>query len=258
MSPEAAGSGRPPEPAPSPGTLTAIAPCLSERAQVLELLERLLHGRCLLGVTCAAQPNEVLSSALVAVDATRGVLVVDQFAPPPATGRFVPGTPLLLTARLAGSPVRFQTRIAATGEQDGLPWYELELPERVHHTQRRRHLRARVPMGQAVEVLLLTTRGVRLAGELRDVSVTGLSLRLRGGGRADLRPGDVLPRCSIALPSGLPLICALEVCYAQPAGALQALRVGGRFLDLAPLEGRRLEAFVLALEGARREATDET
>lgn len=233
-----------------PGGRTALPRRLGEPGDIDALLRELLARRALLGVSRLEAPREVHSSLLLELLPEHTGLLIDAFAPAAGTPGLAPGEALRVEARLPGGSLRFDTEVTAREQREGLDCYRLAPPAELHYAQRRRHLRVSIPAGQVLEVRLLTPRGVRLSGEARDLSVTGLSLRLPRGVDGGLRVGDVLPRCSVRLPDGLPLVCGLEICYASPGDGLLGQRLGARFLDLDATGVGRLEALVLALAGA--------
>lgn len=215
--------------------------------RILGLLRHVLRAHNVLGVNLAGE-QEIFSSALLEIVPDQHYLVLDELAPRSGHHRVSVGTVVTVRTRIAGVYISFDAEVTGVGQENGVAYYRLPLPERLHYEQRREYFRAPIPLERVVEVQLLTRDHVRLTGELRDISVGGMSARLRRASGYALAPGDVLPRCMVNLPNLGRLCCGLEVCYAEQGAKLRVPRIGGRFIDLDLRMRRQIEQFVVALD----------
>ena len=179
-------------------------------------------------------------SALLEVDADRGVLAIDE----PASGTLAVGTPVLISTRIDGVLVRFATRVAAHGRDAGGGLYRLDFPQRVERHQRRAHHRAPVTNALPVSITIAREDGAAVVGEVRDLSAGGLCARLPADADLPAR-GAPLP-CTLSLGEDADIRCAIEIRRHQESG--NVILVGARLLDLEPRDLQTLERFVAGLE----------
>ncbi|MDX9768015.1 MAG: flagellar brake protein [Ectothiorhodospiraceae bacterium] len=221
---------------------------ISDPQRIAVLLRHLQEARSLLTVTIPDVQGYFIS-ALLKVDAEQLSLFIDELTPPHGNEALRATGVVNVYALLKGVSVHFKTTLEASGEKDGVAFYRMAFPARMHHMQRREHYRVFVGHGKQVPVRIpLRDLGQSDVVEARllDISMGGVGftapLKLRFG------DGQVLEDCVIELPSGDTLRCALQVCYSRRDEMHNQLRVGARFANLDGQKERLVQRYVLLLE----------
>ncbi len=215
--------------------------------QIARILEQLYEKRCLLGVSVDGT-EDYYSSAVIEVVRNQGYLVIDELTPR-AVNRFIqPQRRLSVRARMNNVTIRFETEVSAVGEEAGLPYYQLRFPAVLDYIQRREHYRAGVPMEKQIPVQLAMPSGTLYAAELRDISMGGLSARLRGATPAEFATGSDIQHLVITLPSGARIHGSGVICYADVVQASRVARCGVRFRHVDRSDQHALEQFIAQLD----------
>ena len=233
-----------------PDTLHEYSPeieRISFAPQIASLLRRLQESRSLLSVTVSGS-DELYNSAVVEVDSGLDYVLLDELTPSDGHERLLRSRSLHAHARLRGIDISFAGTLQEAGVRDGIAFYRLPLPSLVNYRQRRANFRAHVGMGIPVPVALGGRHAAELDGTLCDISTGGIGAMLRSGRTTDLHEGVVLDHCSISLPIGREISCALEIRYVSHDERRHALRIGGRYVDLDRSQEKIVEHFVAALE----------
>ncbi len=215
---------------------------VTSSVRIRDLLETVQRRHCLLSVHTDGDEDAYLS-AILEVAGPRGYFVMDELSPTggvPLTG----GTAITVATRLDGLDLRFETHVAAAGDENGVPFYKVPFPAQIDYAQKRRHQRISVPLYKGIAVKLQTRGNVRVQGELRDISLGGFNARLTQGVSDEIRTGFYFPRCIIALPDGARICTPVEVCYAEQTALNRPRRIGARFVTLSEYDEQMIQNFV--------------
>lgn len=209
--------------------------------QVQALLQRLLSARALVNIWHSAASEGHLS-ALVGIKPRQGIYLD---APPTSViDLYGEGDALQVRTRLDGTEVRFRTRLQLHSRYEGYPALLCEWPAEVHHYERRLSFRVRVK-GEGSEVhLSLEDDGTSHRARLVDLSVGGFGALIDAEAR--LHPGEMLD-CLLDL-RGQQLATSAAVQSFDPVPGTRFRRLGAAFVDIDPVQERRLSKLVLELE----------
>ena len=214
-------------------------------------LARVLTAHCLLELRFVAT-QQACQTALIDLAPAAGMLVLDTLEPPPPAALLADAPAVRLRTRLDGVTIGFATRIVGRGETDGIPCYQAPYPTALETNQRRSEHRVAVPLAKLITATIVDARGRTLRGELRDLSPGGFAMRITGGELCGANAAAGWHgHCTLAWPAAPPLLSAVVVRYLRPAHGRRAPRVGVCFAGLSPVDLRRLERYVAALERER-------
>ncbi len=234
--------GRNTRPAPQHDTSTS-----GEQAEIFVLLKRAFDLRCLLTVYVGPERTPFTSAILEVVRDER-YLVLDELTPAAGHARIQAEPRIEVRALVEGIELRFESRVTQVGQQDGLPYYKVAFPAEVVYAQRRRQHRVTVPLSQGFDVLVTHADGQELRGELRDLSVGGLCMRVRSGDIDPKHDRHALAACRILLPEDRHIVCDVELLHIDAPPRPRVPRIGLRFVDPTPAVTRRIEQFCAELE----------
>lgn len=213
------------------------------------VLLKLFTHHCLLDLQW--DDGSAAQSAIIELVPEAGYLVLDAPEPPPARELVDEQARVAVRALFEGREVEFDTRIVQRGGSSETPFYKAVYPDDVEFPQRRREFRAPVPLDQAVAVRAEDEAGMRLVGELRDLSPGGFSARITFDGFERLeRALGWRARCIIDTDDA-PVEASIEIRHVVPPRGRSLGRVGACFTDLDARAERRIERYVAALERAR-------
>lgn len=218
-----------------------------QQADIYVLLKRAFETRCLLTVYVGPERTPYTSAILEVVRDGR-YLVLDELTPSRGHERLKTEPRIEVRALVDGIEMRFESRVAQIGEQDGLPYYKVDFPTEVVYAQRRRQHRVPVPLSQGFEVIVTFADEQELRGELRDLSVGGLCARIRSGKLDATHDRNALAGCRIVLPDDRSIVCDIEILHIDAPARTRVPRIGARFVDPSPATLRRIEQFCAELE----------
>lgn len=189
------------------------------------------------------------NSTILEVDHDRGEFLLDELYPEDGHRRLQQLWELRLYARLDGAQLSLTSTVRGLGEEGGLTYYRVRIPERVNYYQRRRFHRVDADRIIDVEVRLDDgAEGVPRRGRLHDLSEGGISLWLEPEVAETLRLPWKVPYCEVRFPGDEPLACAIEVRNVRYVEARGECIAGGRFLFDDPRMRQRVARLVAALE----------
>jgi c-di-GMP-binding flagellar brake protein YcgR len=197
-------------------------------------------------------------STLLWVDEDASELVVDE--PVGAIEALtVPGAKLRVFGELGQGRMSFRTSVLRAEVYEETACLRLRLPRWLYMDQRRTHTRyfpnAAMPVYftdpcQQVPVYLVDDRAHVLQGEIKDISLGGLCIRIDAQAGQNLRRGLRIPSCTVSLPGRETLQSSVEIRYLRPTDGTGHIEVGGRFLGMTKRQRARLAAFVTTLPSA--------
>jgi c-di-GMP-binding flagellar brake protein YcgR len=220
-------------------------------SQITELLYRVINSRSIITVyTDFVQDN--FSSALLRLVPDE-YLILDELKPSPnlPSERSLIGHNFNIQAYVDGVALELETRIIASGIQDGVRYYKTTFPKQIVYEQKRGSFRVSTTIDQRIPVSFQLSSGATYKGELFDISSGGISIALR---QEVMDPrtsrGVLIPNCVIQLPGVKePFRCQLELRNIRQAGRMQL--VGTSFHDITPRQERIVEKYVASLDRKR-------
>jgi c-di-GMP-binding flagellar brake protein YcgR len=232
---------------------------VDSRLEIVSLLATLVERGVLVSVTFG---RDVVNTVLLAVDTAAGEIVFDAGQSEEVNARLATATKLAFDTSLERIRIRFRGGTAVARTWQGAPAFACAMPTTLIRLQRRDFFRAHVPLASGLRCAL------RLPGadgasrapvmlSVLDVSVTGIALTELPAGFMPT-PGTRLVGARLVLATG-PRDVELEVmhCRAAAPGAASGapMRIGCRFVDLAPRGQALIQRCINALERERRSRT---
>lgn len=234
---------------------TATAPDLDPDYQIIEtrqhivrLLDELRRERALLTVLLGGGKS-AFSTAIVELQEQNDVLILDELVPEQGNAMMTQGTRLWVLGQLHGIKTAFQSEIRDSGIEDGIIFHRIAIPAKLRHQQRRESFRAIVALGINAAVHLKPEEGQALSGQLRDLSIGGLSAILPLLKELDgMATGTIVPQCEVELLGQGRLSVKAEVRHMRRNESRKNAQVGLAFRELQPKDQRQLQRSVSHLE----------
>jgi c-di-GMP-binding flagellar brake protein YcgR len=218
---------------------------VTTQQQITDLLREVIDDRHLVTVNIKGS-EEPYNSALFELNPEGGYVLLDELIPREGNSRLSQEKSLSVKACVNGVILTFPAEIQEASDDNGVPFYKLAFPEAIDYKHRREYHRISPPLDKAVTVHLLTTQGRLVSGELRNLSLGGLCVRLSRQASVGIRVGDIISRCVIALPNQKKIITSLEIRNYSGWQTKTSRRVGGRFIELSKADQEELQQFVLS------------
>jgi c-di-GMP-binding flagellar brake protein YcgR len=221
-------------------------PRIHRRREVVRRLRAVAASRALVSIRVSGS-KDWHNSAILSVDEPGGFLRLDRIASPQGHRDLLRTRLLKVVSRLDGAYLEFSAALAPRGRSDQGPGYLVVLPEAVTHQERRGEVR--VPVCELVSLqaqVIPAFQQPPLECEVKDLSNNGVALLVADV--IDFQAGQVLPSFTLSLPRHGRLSCRLAVAYVRRDPATRVVRVGGRFLDLSPLQAWRVRAFLSEMQ----------
>jgi len=219
-----------------------------ERLEVVSTLRQLARTGEPLYANVDGDARASLRTRVLAVNPDFEEMIFDCFADAHANRRATQSEQVNFLAWLNGVELRFYAGPGEATVHSGHPALRVRLPSRMLRLQRREYFR--VPTSLSCDVVLETDGKVRVL-EMRasDLSLGGLRLVTEQPITAE--PGKVFDKCHLRMGDEGELTAAVEVRSIEasdtPKGATR-LRLGCRFLKLAPVVEQQLARFISKLE----------
>ena len=213
--------------------------------QVLRLLEQWAEDRSFASVRLEGYP-ETYSSKILRVDRDNQIITLDELRPESGHTRVSIGMRITVSGRLERIPITFDTQVEQIDESLDPALYVLSIPGAIQYLQRRNDYRVRVSRGDPVVVQFSNDDGHEWAGELDDISLGGLGIRMPAEDKSPPslpRSGEILS-CRLELPDIGSIKCCLEVRYAEPNAKTDIHALGVRFTDLNRRDRALIQRFI--------------
>jgi len=225
---------------------------VTDTTRIAKLLMQLHADRSLLTVGLSGI-GQLYTSSLLDIGPQQEYLTLDELNPHAGHAQLLNAKKAWISARLRGVEVDFTTELLEVGGQTKIAYYRMTLPRLLHYRQRRAYYRVQVGTGHSIPVLMKRAHET-LGGELWDISVGGMSVRLPHSGAAPhpIQQGEILDSCRINLDPITEIASKLEVRFVSYDEGLGALRIGGRFVDLTKSHQHTLERFVASVDRTLR------
>ncbi len=221
---------------------------LDEPASIARVLRELARTRTPLLFEPAGIPTRLLLA-----DEDRRACVLEWCRNGRELERLLNATGLSLRGSLGGTPIRFAAGTPEVTRLGNTPAFHIPLPARLQYLQARRHFRVRLAAARGFRCRREDEAGgPPLSLDIRDLSLSGVGLRVPLGLLAVFAPGRLLPDCTLDFgPFGI-VQASLRVVRHGPATPQADARrkVGCIFVDLDAGTRRQLQRLVFALEVA--------
>lgn len=215
---------------------------LTSPAQIAGILKRLHDERSLLSCSFPGG-REIYNSAVLTVDPAAGVFTLDELNPRSGHDRIQPGTEIRVEGSLQGVDTRFVFKVGEVKLENGIYDYSSPLPEYLIYRQRRQY--HRVPVRMTLHAVLnLDGEKKATTARLTDLSAGGVGGLVLEGGRLEAGSHH---SCQIQLPGQPVLTIPIEIRFAQTDSRGQQ-RFGAMFLEISPMDRRRIARTVMDLE----------
>lgn len=218
---------------------------VTDPIQIAALLKKVKDTRTLMQVTIAGQSAEY-NSALLQIDAEHGFLLLDELTPPEGHHRLSEVRRLTASIRLRGVDLRFTTRLQQVGGQAGIAFYRVDFPLQLHYRQRRAYYRVKLGLGLMVPFSITHSAAKAVEGQIDDISVGGIGAQINQ--QLTFNRGDLLPGCTLLLPTGEKIDCEVEVRYISHDEQHRKTHLGARFVNMDRARQNTLKRFTAEAE----------
>ncbi|ALP52626.1 hypothetical protein Tel_05400 [Candidatus Tenderia electrophaga] len=227
---------------------------LDDKIRISALLQKLLEQRVLLTVKLENHATP-FSSAVIEVNRDGDFIILDELKPEAGNELISKNPSLQLQGAVDGVTLGFAAKVSEFGQEDGICFYKLPIPEQAEYHQRRQAVRVKVSAANPLAVTFTDNNGTHYDGDIEDLSIGGLRARF----------GDDLPH---SLETGMELNCAflippdnkeklnsrfiVRVVKHEKDGQRPAF-LGGQFLGLEKQLERKLQRAIMTLQRASRQ-----
>ena len=217
--------------------------------QIIGILKKIHKQRVLLHISVAGTEKHYSSAILeVKSDGELGYFIIDELTPKEGHDVLLKAGAVKVRLQLDGVTLSFSTTLEASGDDAGIAFYTLALPTEMDYLQKRAHHRVRPSLAKPLAVTLTHEDETVFQGLIHDISVGGLSIKLKSDSLATtLKPTDILT-CAFTLPHSEKIICKLEVRSIHATNQQNFIRIGVRFNNLVNALQKLIQRYIVSLE----------
>ncbi|MFZ5594221.1 MAG: flagellar brake protein [Pseudomonadota bacterium] len=220
---------------------------MTVKPQIVGLLKRLHSQRALLSVTLPGSEKH-FNSAVLEVNGEQNYLVLDELGPAEGHALLLKTREFRARARLEGARVSFSATVGEVGNDAGIAFYKLPIPEELDYLQQRAHYRIKAGPAKPITVILTLSDANTLQGELHDISMGGVAIRVAQNKLpASLKIMDMIT-CKFSFSQGEELTCALEIRSIRNKDGNSHTHLGCRFTNLPAPCQKLIQRHVAAME----------
>ena len=222
---------------------------ITHAAQIVGILKKIHKRRAILNISMAGTEKHYSSAILeVKSDGAPGYFIIDELAPKDGHDLLLKVCKLKARLQLDGVSISFSTTLEASGNDAGIAFYTLALPKDMDYLQQRAHHRVRPSLAKPLAVTLTHEDETIFHGQIHDISVGGLSIKLKSNPLATtLKPTDILT-CAFTLPHSEEITCKLEVRSIHATNQQNFIRIGVRFNTLVNALQKLIQRYIVSLE----------
>ncbi len=220
---------------------------IKSKDEIQSFLTKLYKNHTLLSIT-VGKSNKVFGSVVLEVNMEKAYLVLDELYPRDEVRSSLLDQTISIETQIDRILLRFSSTIKAISEKDGAEYYKVKIPKYLYHHQRREYYRVPISITNPLLANLSTENDVLLHAELRDLSLGGLSARLKSPPSEQLVIGDEIPTCIIQMPNGKKIVSPIEIVRIEETKPLKNTRIGARFIDLNNGDRRELSQAIAKLD----------
>lgn len=185
--------------------------------------------------------------------------MLDEFVPREGNASIGPHTRIWLLGQLKGVKFAFETEIVENSSENGIPFHRAALPHSIRYEQRRNSYRVSIALGIKAGIRLGSSPMAHpLTGQLRDLSVGGVSALLPTLNASSIEPGVLMPHCEVELPGEGVIVTETEIRHVRSTTDTTNTHVGLAFRNLTADAQRQVQRSVSYLEREQlRKQTDD-
>ena len=213
---------------------------------VYGFLKRIQQNLSVLTITIPGSDVKY-SSFLLEIHPEDDFMVLDEFLPDSAAAAMQQAKRLIISAFHDGAQIRFESELMTIGEQKGIPYYVVSLPQRIYYLQKRAFFRVPLSASQDIPAIICDENGYRLEGRVRNISYEGINIGLRKTADTHLLEGTLIDDCKISFPA-TSINCQLVVQHISNNHLDRSTLVGGRFTNLDQGQKQVIKQLVSSLE----------
>lgn len=199
--------------------------------EIVRILRQLAHDHAVLSAE-VGDPGQLFLTRLLNVDPAGEFFVVAYGEERDANTALLKRAHVVFRASDKGARIEFAAGAPSETLFDGEPAVQFAVPQALVRSQRREHLRFKVPADASLRCIADSSGVAPFEARIVDVSRGGIGDMIYDPG-VTLAPGTVLRGCKIIVAGSEPIVADLEVRYSitivQPDGSL-ARRSGVKFL----------------------------
>lgn len=220
---------------------------LTQTDEINSLLKKIYSRHSLLTVSIDSIET-YFGSTIIEINKDEKYLVLDELYPVEGHDLITVDTNISVSAHHAGAFVNFSGKIEAIGSNEDASYYKLAIPEEVEFHQRRSTYRVATSISNPIPVNLLNNDDVLIKAELRDISLGGVSLRMKDLPHISIRNGDHIPTCLIKISDDRKILSSINICHVERIKETGSLRIGAEFAVLSKFDQRELEHLIATLD----------
>jgi len=223
---------------------------IKSKDEIQSFLTKLYKNHTLLSIT-VGKSNKVFGSVVLEVNMEKSYLVLDELYPRDEVRSSLLDQTISIETQIDRILLRFSSTIKAISEKDGAEYYKVKIPKYLYHHQRREYYRVPISISHPLPANLSTENNELLHAELRDLSIGGLSARLKSPPLEQLIIGDEIPTCIIQMPNKRKIVSAIEIVRIDKTKRLKNIQFGARFVGLNNADQRELSQAIAILDRER-------
>lgn len=222
---------------------------ITNKHRKCNILKEMLQDRSLLTVLFEGG-KKAFTTAVIDIDASGEVLILDELVPNEGNKLLVPGVKVWLLGQIRGVRTGFQAQLKESGQEFGIYYHRMLIPDAIRYQQRRSSFRVPVSYGLRNMVQFSLYHGKPpFIGRIRDLSIGGMLIQLAEKIMTeDLPEGTLVPNCQIDLPGEGVMTTDAEIRHVYDDGTGQTDTVGMAFHEVSPHTERRIQRSVNYLE----------
>lgn len=223
------------------------------KTKIFNVLKTLGDEHKLLTVTLKnSEEQNSFTSSILRVHQGKNMLYLDEFNPDTAHELIMTSKSCHVATLFDGINVEFDAELVGTGKSDNIRFYGFRIPEKIKYHQRRFYHRVRVPRSNRILVRMRPIGKQLIQGDLRDISMGGFSVEMKGVPPDMFMAGERIDSCSIELTRQLSINTPVDVRSYNRDHASNKMILGAEFAELPKESKRELTRFVVKLDREAR------
>jgi c-di-GMP-binding flagellar brake protein YcgR len=226
---------------------------LESQPDILRCLKRLRDERADLTLRIDRSSDHFRAKVL---DVTDSEFLVEDITPREGIKMLQVGTTFSVSARARGLFAFIEdVRITQVDAERGLPFFHVNLPDRILCQQRRVAARYRLPLRVSADGATVTLfRDTPMTGNLIDLSVGGCRAEFDAGPEMPFQNDEEVDVCAITISDFFELHGKAAIRHASYNKAKHKLVVGIELTEMHVTDRRRLEQFIQSIAKTANEA----
>ncbi len=222
-------------------SLSTIGLSTTQPDQYLPL--RRLHAQRQLIEVKITGNSQSYQTLIMAIDIDRGLLWLDDLFP--SQRQLKVGDAITLRHHRNGEQLCFSSPVVAWGDSFGASGLAILLPEALSYQPRRQHQRCDLSQNLSLTVKIRPVGHEPSYGNLQDLSLGGLGLRVAGNLLGQLRHGALLPVCELSLSDELLIRCSARVrAFSITRAPHRCTLISAEFVDISVERHHQLQQFL--------------